>query len=312
MWLEEVLSGVLAGFAIVGAVIMAGYIAARLRIGGPETVKALTQTAFFITNPALLFTILAQADLTAVVSAYLPIALITAVFAALLYVMVSRIWFRRPAAETVIGAMGGSIVNANNIGIPIAVYALGNATAVAPVLLVQLLLLTPLYLTILDLSSGRKPSVANILTQPFRNPMIIASFLGLAVGWAGLDVPQLIWEPLELLGGAAVPLVLLAFGMSLRGSRPLRASEGRTEVIVATVIKVFIMPASAYLLSKFAFQLDDEMVFGAVVMAALPAAQNVFLFAGRYNRGLTVARDVILISSMLSVPALIVIAWLLT
>ncbi|WP_026552647.1 AEC family transporter [Arthrobacter sp. H20] len=306
------MSGVLAGFAVVGAVILAGYIAARLRIGGPETVKALTQTAFFITNPALLFTILAQADLTAVLSAYLPIALFTAIFAALLYVVISRVWFRRPAAETAIGAMAGSYVNANNIGIPIAVYALGNATAVAPVLLVQLLLLTPVYLTILDLSSGRKPSVKNVLTQPFRNPMIIASFLGLAVSWSGRKVPELVWEPLQLLGGAAVPLVLLAFGMSLRGSRPLRASEGRTEVIVATLIKVFVMPATAYVLSRFLFQLDNELVFGAVVMSALPAAQNVFLLAGRYNRGITVARDVILLSSALSVPALILIAWLLT
>lgn len=303
--------GVLIGFAIVGAVIVVGYIAARFQIGGPHAGQALTQTAFFITNPALLFTVLAQADLEAVFSAYVPIALITALATAGLYALLSRIWFRRPAAETAVGAMASSYVNANNIGIPIALYALGNATPVAPVLLIQLLLLAPAYLTILDLSSGRKPSLKNILTQPFRNPMIIASFLGVAVAWTGVELPEVVWEPLMLLGGAAVPLVLMAFGMSLRGSRPLKVSEGRTEVIVATALKSAVMPLLTYVVATFLFRLDAELVFGAVIMAALPSAQNVFLFASRYGRGITVARDVVLLSSALAVPALIVAAWLL-
>jgi malonate transporter len=305
------LVGVLIGFAIVGAVIVVGYIAARFQIGGPHAGQALTQTAFFITNPALLFTVLAQADLAAVFSAYVPIALITAVATAGLYVLLSRIWFRRPAAETAVGAMASSYVNANNIGIPIALYALGNATPVAPVLLIQLLLLAPAYLTILDLSSGRKPSLKNILTQPFRNPMIIASFLGVAVASTGVELPEVVWEPLMLLGGAAVPLVLMAFGMSLRGSRPLKVSEGRTEVIVATALKSAVMPLLTYLVATFLFRLDAGLVFGAVIMAALPSAQNVFLFASRYGRGVTVARDVVLLSSALAVPALIIAAWLL-
>jgi malonate transporter and related proteins len=305
------LGGVLVGFAIVGAVILVGYIAARFRIGGPHAGQALTQTAFFITNPALLFTVLAQADLAAVFSAYVPVALVTAVATAVLYVLLSLAWFRRPAAETAVGAMASSYVNANNIGIPIALYALGNATPVAPVLLVQLLLLAPMYLAILDLTSGRKPSLKNILTQPVRNPMIIASFLGVLVAWTGIELPDVVWEPLMLLGGAAVPLVLMAFGMSLRGSRPLKINEGRAEIITATVLKSAVMPVLTYLVARFLFRLEDQQVFGAVLMAALPSAQNVFLFASRYGRGITVARDVVLLSSIMAVPALVTAAWLL-
>lgn len=52
----------------------------------------------------------------------------------------------RKGAETVVGPMAGSYVNANHIGIPVAIYAIGNATPVAPVLLVQLLVLSPLFL----------------------------------------------------------------------------------------------------------------------------------------------------------------------
>ncbi|GAB3533327.1 AEC family transporter [Arthrobacter tecti] len=305
------MAGVLIGFAIVGAVIFVGYVAGRLELAGRDAANVLSRTAFFITNPALLFTILAQADLAVVFSAYAPVALLGSVASALLYVLLSRIWFRRRAAETAVGAMTGSYVNANNIGIPIALYALGDATAVAPVLLVQLLILTPFYLGFLDLSSGGKASFKRIITQPVRNPIIIASVLGVLVAWTGLEIPDAVFEPLVLLGGAAVPLVLLAFGMSLRGSRPLGAREYRAEVIVATLIKTAAMPLITYFLARFAFGLENELLFAAVVMSALPTAQNTFLFASRYNRGIPIARDVIVLTSALAVPSLIVVTALL-
>ncbi|NJC24071.1 hypothetical protein BJ994_003147 [Arthrobacter pigmenti] len=305
------MAGVLIGFAIVGAVILVGYVAGRLELAGRDAANVLSRTAFFITNPALLFTILAQADLAVVFSAYAPVALLGSVASALLYVLLSRIWFRRKAAETAVGAMTGSYVNANNIGIPIALYALGDATAVAPVLLVQLLILTPFYLGFLDLTSGGKASFKRIITQPVRNPIIIASILGVVVAWTGLEIPDAVFEPLVLLGGAAVPLVLLAFGMSLRGSRPLGAREYRAEVIVATLIKTAAMPLITYVLARFAFGLENELLFAAVVMSALPTAQNTFLFASRYNRGIPIARDVIVLTSALAVPSLIVVTALL-
>lgn len=303
--------GVLAGFTIVGIVILVGYIAGRLRVGGPTAPEALTQATFFVTNPALLLTVLAQADTAEILSAYVPVAAMSALGAAGLYVLASRLWFRRPVAETAIGAMSSSYVNANNIGIPIAVYALGNATPVVPVLLLQLLFLAPAYLALLDLSSGQAPSLRRILSQPFRNPVIIASFVGVGLSWTGLRVPSVLWEPLVLLAGAAVPLVLLAFGMSLHGNKPLTVHTRRVDIIAATALKAIVMPAIAYVAAAHLFRLDSELVFGAVLMAALPTGQNVFMFASRYGQGVATARDVVLVSSAASVPVLLLAAALL-
>ncbi|KNC19286.1 membrane protein [Arthrobacter sp. RIT-PI-e] len=303
--------GLLGGFAVVGAVILVGYIAGRLTIGGPQASFTLSQVAFFVTNPALLFTVLAGAELDSVFSEYVPIALLSSLAIALLYVLISRFLFRRPAAETAIGAMASSYVNANNIGIPITVYALGDPTLIAPVLLVQLLLLAPMYLTVLDLTSARKPSLRAVFTQPFRNPMIIASLLGVAVSATGLRPPAPVWDSVSLLGGAAVPMVLLSFGMSIPGSRPLERSPDRLQVLTATILKTAIMPVAAYVVARYLFGLDGERLLGAVVVAALPAAQNTFMFATRYQRGIPLARDTILLSSLLAIPALVVIAALL-
>lgn len=305
------MGGVLVGLAVIGAVIAVGYVAARCGLGGEPTVSALTKIAFFITNPVLLFTVVLESDISAVFSAYVPLALLTAIVTALLYVGISRLFFRRPLAETAVGAMASSYVNANNIGIPITLYALGDATPVAPVLLVQLLLLAPLVLTLLDLSAAGRFSPKLLLTQPFRNPMIIATLLGAVLAAFHVKLPEPVMAPLTLLGGAAVPVVLLAFGMSLRGSKMLGSTGHTAEILTATALKSAGMPLVAYLLGRYLFNLDQHMLLGVVLMAALPPAQNVFLFASRYGRGLAVARETILLSTAAAAPALILVVWLL-
>ncbi|SLK09524.1 AEC family transporter [Arthrobacter sp. P2b] len=305
------MGGVLIGLAVIGVVIAVGYLAARCGLGGEATVSALTRTAFFITNPVLLFTVVLESDISVVFSAYVPLALITAAATALLYVIVSRLWFRRSLAETAIGAMASSYVNANNIGIPITLYALGDATPVAPVLLVQLLLLAPLVLTLLDLSAAGRFSPRLLLTQPFRNPMIIASLLGVVLAAFNVELPEPVMAPLTLLGGAAVPVVLLAFGMSLRGTRMLKSGGHTAEILTATALKSLVMPAVAFVVGRFLFNLDQQMLLGVVLMAALPTAQNAFLFASKYGRGGAVARETILLSTAAAAPALVLIVWLL-
>ncbi len=304
------MAGVLIGFGIIAFVIVVGYVAGRLGIGGPSAGFVLNRVAFFITNPALLFTVLARADLREVFSASVLIAAISAFASAAVFVLISRLAFPRPLPETTIGALGAGYVNANNIGLPVAVYVLGNASFVAPVLLLQLIVFAPTALVVLDVASHGRASVRSILLQPVRNPMILASLAGLAVDATGWRVPDAVFQPFVLLGGAAVPLVLLAFGMSLRGARPLRAAENRTAILVASGGKVLFMPLVAWAAATL-LGLHGHALFAAVALAALPTAQNVFNFASRYQRGETIARDTVLVTTIASVPALLVIAWLL-
>ena len=48
-----------------------------------------------------------------------------------------------------------------------------------------------------------------------------------------------------------------------------------------------------------------------VVTSALPAAQNLFTYASRYRVGEVLARESILLSTLASVPVLVVVAALL-
>jgi malonate transporter and related proteins len=303
--------GVLTGFAIIGIVIAAGYLVARFHVVPAGANVALNRVAFFVASPALLFTVLARADLHVVFSRFLLVAAISAAVVAVLFVVVSRIWFRMPVAETTLGAALGGYVNANNIGLPVATYVIGDPQYVAPILLLQLIVFAPIVLGILDVATRGRASVVTIVTQPLRNPIILGSLLGLVVALTGWTVPPVILEPLKVLGGAAVPLVLLAFGMSLRGQRPLAPGSGRRAILVATALKAVVMPAVAFALGAWVFHLPQPVLAASTIIAALPSAQNMTNYAVRYDRGTVLARDTVLLTTIAAVPVIFVIAALL-
>jgi predicted permease len=301
---------VLTGFAIIAVVVAAGYVTARLGIGGPDARTALNRIGFFVASPALLFTVLAQADVGALFQAPLAVAAAAAVVTAGVFVLVDRLWLRLPAPEATIGAVGSGYVNANNIGLPVAVYVLGDATAVVPVILLQLLVLAPVTLLVLDATTSGRLSWRFVLAQPVRNPIILGSFAGAVVSLTGWTPPVAVMAPLEILGGAAIPMILLAFGMSLHGTRPLRRGEPRAAVGVASVAKLLVMPVVAFVVARLVLGLDDAAVASAVTLAALPTAQNVYNYAARFGRGEILARDTILVTTIGS-PVVLLVAALL-
>jgi len=306
------MSGVLIGFAIIATVILIGYITGRAGVLGEHAPFVISRFTFFVLSPCLLFTVLADADVHELFSSLLVVSAISALLVCFIFLGIALLLFKRRLPEAVIGALSSGYVNANNIGIPVAVYVLGNTAYSAPVILFQLLVLAPIALTVLDISTNGRGSVWRTLLSPLRNPLIIGSALGAIVAITGLEIPDAVMEPFRIVGAAAVPLVLIGFGMSLHGQRPMAPGSGRRDVVLATVLKLGVQPLIAWLLGQFVFHLDAEHLFAVVVLATLPTAQNIFVYAQRYGRGQVVARDTILITTVGAVPVLVLIAALLT
>ena len=305
------MGGVLVGFAIIAVVILTGYLIARFGLIGPEAHQVLSRLAFFVLSPALLFTVLAEADLHALFSRQLPVAAVSAVVPMAAFLVVALAVWRRKVPEATIGALSSGYLNANNIGIPVAAYVVGDAAASAPVILLQLIVFAPIALTVLDVTTSGRVSVGRILSQPVRNPLIIGSLLGLVVALADIELPEPVLAPFELVGAAAVPIILINFGMSLHGRRLLDAPGSRRDVVLAVALKLVAMPLLAWAVGRFVFGLDGHALFVAVVLAALPTGQNVFNYAQRYRRGEVLARDAVLLSTLLSLPVIVLVAALL-
>lgn len=305
--------GVLQGFYVVWFIILVGWFVGRQRILADNARQVLSGLTFFVASPALLFETLSKAQLGEVFAEPLLVAAVSAVSTALVFFSIVKFVLKRALPESVMSSMAASLANSANLGIPIAVYVLGDASYVAPLLIFQLAFFTPIFLMILDSStSSHRTSFWGFILMILRNPMIVGSGLGLLVAGTGWDVPPLVLEPIHLIGGAAIPAMLIAFGMSLNGSRPLQAAAGRrVDILLASAFKLVVQPAIAYVFARFVLGVEGHALFAAVVVASLPTAQNVFVAASRYQTGLAVAKDTVLITTVVAVPAMIGVALLL-
>lgn len=307
------MTGVLEGFSIIWVVIAVGYLVGRTGVLGDQGRNVLSRVTFFVASPALLFTTLAESDPVAVLGPLLWVAAISAALTAVVYYLATARWLKRSASERIIAAMSASTVNSANLGLPIALYVLGDASFAAPIILFQLALYQPINLAMLDASTSRhRTTPLALLVATAKNPMIIGSMLGLVVALTGCKLPSIVLEPIDLIAGASIPCMLMAFGISLVGSKPLEKKSGRrADVLVGTAAKLLIHPALAWVLAYLVFGLRGEMLVASVIMAGLPTAQNIFVTAARYNEGVIVAKDTVLITTICAIPLMMVLALVL-
>lgn len=304
------MTGVLSGFATIAVVVALGMALARGKVLDEPGLRTLQSVAFFLASPALLFTVLQDSEVADLFSGTF-LALAGGVVAtAACTLVVSRLQ-HRDVGSTVIAAMCSSYCNAGNLGIPIAFYVLGDTALVAPVLLLQLVVLQPLALTVLDAVAAPEPlPLRRVLTRPLRNPITIASLAGVVVALTEVDVPSAVLDPLALVGGLAVPAMLLAYGASLwLGPLPGRGVP-LGDLGVAVGLKLLVQPLAAYAVGR-ATGLDDTALLAVTVISALPTAQNVYVIATRYGREELLARDAIFVSTLGCVPVVTVVVALL-
>ena len=301
--------GVLEGFATIAVIVAVGWLLADRRILDDSAQVNLSRLAFYVASPALLLTVMQRTSLEAVLSANLVTSLLSFAVIVGVYLLVARLrWRGGLLGSRLIGSLSAAYVNAGNLGIPIALYVLGDVAWVAPTLLMQLLIITPLSMALFDRDArGESPGLGRSLQRMFSNPITLGAIAGLLIAVFDIDLPRVVAAPVELLGAMAVPSMLVAFGISLRrGPRPAAGrSAGHVWFVVA--LKILLMPAVALGIG-LALGLRGEALFAVVVTAALPTAQNIFTYAVHYRREVNLARDVIFVSTFASVPVILAIA----
>lgn len=294
---------VLTGFAIIFAVIAAGWLLSQKGVIGPGDERLmLNRIAFYVATPSLIFSSVATSDTSAFFS---PVVLVIAVATAatmLVYWAISAAAFNQDTAQTMAGAASASYYNSVNIGLPIATYVLGDATFVVPALVLQMAVLSPVVIAGLDRgSSGFMKSMWSGLTAP----VVVAAFAGFAVSALEVEVPEPVLAPLQILGGASIPLILMSFGASLTGEKILTSRRGPT--LTATALKLVGMPSIAWVVGT-ALGLTGDELYAALILSALPTAQNVYNYAATYGSGEVISRDTVFLTTFLALPAMLVIA----
>jgi malonate transporter and related proteins len=110
-----------------------------------------------------------------------------------------------------------------------------------------------------------------------RNPLILATGLGLACNLAGLQLPEVASTTLGRIGAAALPLGLMAVGAGLQVGA-LREAPGLAAALMT--IRHLLLPLLAIVL-VLALQLPPGQQAVIVAFAALPTASSAYVLAVR-------------------------------
>jgi malonate transporter and related proteins len=274
-----------------------GYLAGRMKwlvIGAPgsDAARVLSNVAFYVFIPALLFRTTARLDF-----ATMPWRIVAAYFVPVVALMlVVYAWQRRratqPAAPTV-RAISVAFGNTVQLGIPFAAALFGEAGLALHIALISLhalIILSVLTVLVeLDLAraagrAGQAASLGATLATTARNtlihPVVLPVVAGLAWHALALPLPAWIDEILATLGSAVVPLCLVLIGVSLAQYGVQGHLRGATAL---TLGKLVLLPAVVLVVAHWGFGLAGLPLAVLVMMAALPVGSNALLFAQRYG-----------------------------
>ena len=222
------MSGVISGFTVIFIVVGAGYLLGRTNTLGEHAHEVLSRLVFFVCTPALLLHSLVTSDLSVVFSSTLVIAGGCASAIGVAYLLIVGLWLRRPIPELTIGALSSSYVNSVNLGLPIAIFVLDDASFIAPLLLFQILIYSPIALTALDLTAldrqsgdGWRNTLRDAVVTPMTNPIVLGGVSGLVISLIGWQPPEAIMKSFEMLGSAGG-----AAGVRIVADRCRRVQEG--------------------------------------------------------------------------------------
>ena len=269
--------------------------------------KGLNRLVFWFALPALLISRIGVASIDLPTISQIILLFSTATLLSLLLAWLVARWMGLPMPKRGSFIQGSFRGNGAFIGLPVIAYTLGAETLGTVVLAPLVILFNILGVTVLLHYSRRKTSAAEsiitFLSQLIKNPLIMSCAIGLGLNLTGISLPLFLGRPLDALGNAALPLILISIGSSLEFER-LRGAASPT--LIASLIKVAITPAIGFLLAGF-FNLDSTERMIAILYLACPAAGMSYVMAEVMGNDSRLAGRIVALSTLLSAITLPII-----
>jgi hypothetical protein len=204
-------------------------------------------------------------------------------------------------------ATGG---NLGFLGVPLLLALQGERAAgpLAMAMVAEVGLLMPLGIVLMGV---RRRGVSSALARELAlatvaNPIVVAVGAGALLGLTGARLPAPLDRFLSFVGASAGPTALFALGGSLAGRRLGPHWRAVTGIAAA---KLVLYPAVAWALLR-ASGLPPPWVAAGVLIAALPTAAYVFVFAQRHDAVPERISAEILLSTAAGALTFPLVAWL--
>lgn len=297
----QILNVVLPVFAIIAL----GFGAVRLRLFPADGTRALVGFVNNFATPCLLF----QGMLTSDFGATFNPAIIAPFYVGSLTSLVggafiARTLFRNRPGESISSGFSAMFTNTVLVGIPVIQRAYGDTAL--PTVFTIIAFHAPCLITIgmlameLARRDGRPlgPTLLVALTRVVQNPLLWGVGLGLLANRFGVQLPEPAMAFLAMMSAAVLPAALFGLGGALN---EYRISQSWPQASAMSAFQLVIHPTIAYLLMVPVLHVPVEFARYGVLLAAMPAGINAYVFATYYDRGVNVATNTILISTVAAV-----------
>jgi malonate transporter len=303
---------ILAVIAPIFALMAFGYGAVRFRLFPADGIKALIAFVNNFATPCLLFYSISTSDFRAAFNpAIIGPFYIGAAICFFLGIFIARKVFDNRPGESVSVGFSGTFTNTVLVGLPIMSRAYGEGALPVTLSIIGLhgAILLTLGMVTMELTRRDGQSLGRTLVTAMRRVLSNPLIWGIAAGIVGSLVNLRLIEPAEaffvMMSQAVVPAALFGIGGALN---EFRLSENWKQALVAAVIKLLVHPAIAYVLMIWVLHVPMEIARYGILLSAMPAGVNIYVFATYYDRGTSIAANTILIATLLS--ALTISGWL--
>ncbi len=268
-----------------------------------QTRKVLTSLVYYLLLPALVLSVLWQAELGATT---LLIAL-SAAFGILAGLLLSALSCRAcQARPAVTGAviLAATFPNATYLGLPVLEAAFGPwARSVA--IQYDLFACTPLLFTLGVMIAARygtaEAPVRSTTAELLRIPALWAALAASLLNVGGVPIPSLVDGLLGLLERGVVPLMLFSLGLSLEWNRAQR--RNLASVIPVIVLRLVLLPALAVAFTGL-IGLSGELRAAVVLETAMPSMVLGIVFCDRFNLDVSLYAAAVTVTTALSLVTL--------
>lgn len=286
--LSVFVSDILPIFLIAGV----GYLLAR-RL--QASVKTLSHVVFYALAPCFVFRMLISSKLTGPDAGRMALLAILVAFAMGLVARLAAIPLRLSRAELSGFLLVVIFSNGGNYGLPVVLFAFGNdALAHATVYFVTSSMLT--YTAGVALAAAGRQSATRAFLGIVKMPAIYGVIAAGLVMASGVPVPQAFMRPIDLLGNAAIPVMILVLGMQLE-----RASTPEKPRVVAAAVALSLVAAPLVALGlTWALGLTGTARQAGVALASMPTAVITTILALEFDTAPAFVTNVVFSTTLLS------------
>lgn len=280
--MSQVLDILMSSVLPVLLVILVGYAFAHFRT---LDIRTLVDVVIYVAIPCLIITVIGKYPPTAEDALILVLGNFTVVGTVLL---AAALLLRLKLVRSRSILITSSFANAINIPVPLALYAFGPQVVARQVIFASANMFL-LYSVGAWLATGDRKGWKQVLTMP----PIYAVLIAILLAGFHIQLPSLVLRPLEILGNAAIPLLLFTAGYQLARLKAGALRQG----IVSAGLRM-LGGLSVGLLFVFLVRPGRDVCAALILGSAMPPAIQGYMLCARFNTDPDTAASAVVIGTM--------------